>query len=185
MLLVVTVSLEVTAGPGPRRTQAARRTIATLARLARVHELVVVADWPEHGRSARALVDALTGALPWHDVVLVAARADRRGRRPGSVCNLHTVRRLLDDGSLVVCLAGGPGPDRTGPVAAALTAALPADRMVRLTDGRTSPSGLLNALGDRSGGGVLAAAGPGAADRVGAAPDAAVRTGTPAAPLGW
>jgi hypothetical protein len=170
MLIVATVPPDAITGPAGHRGEFARRSVATLARLARVHEIVVVADWPDRGPSARSLVDALTEALPWREIVLVAARADRR---PRSGCNVPTVRRLIDDGAVVVCLAGGPGRDRTAAVGATLAAALPADRVVRLTGAEplTAP---------RPAGRVLRPAGAARPWVAGGL----VRTGTPAARLG-
>jgi hypothetical protein len=153
MLLVATISPDEDAAPAhgrdqtPRRPQAGghlqatRRMAATLARLARLHDLVVVADWPEHGQNARGLVDALSSALPWHEVVLVATRADGRRRHAGAVGNLPTVRRLIDDGALVVCLAAGPSPRRTEQVATALAGALHADRLIRLPHDEPATNG--------------------------------------------
>lgn len=134
MLLVATLSLDSAAGPVQDLEYAVRRTTATLAKLARLHELVIVADWPDRGWTVRSLVDSLTSALPWHEVVLVAARTDTHGRHAGGISNVQTVRRLVEDGALVICLAGGPGRDRTEPVALALASALHADRVIRLTD---------------------------------------------------
>jgi hypothetical protein len=145
MLLVATISLCATEPSGaavpPRpRGPATRHVVATLARLARLHELVVVADWPDGSRPARSLVDALGEALPLHEIVLVAARADKRGRHPRGLRNIPTVRRLLEDGALVICLAGGPGRDRTEPVAAALAESLHADGVVRVGPGDAAGS---------------------------------------------
>lgn len=141
MLLVATLSLDPATVPAQRRTHTARRAIATVTRLARLHELVIVADWPDRGWTVGSLVDALTTALPWHEVVLVAARTDTHGRHAGGIANVPTVRRLVEDGAVVICLAGGPGRDRTEPVALALALALHADRVVRLTgdDASTVP----------------------------------------------
>lgn len=152
MLLVATVSLNAIETRTQHRGHVARRAVAALARLARLHELVVVADWPDRGRPTRSLVSALAEALPWHEIVLVAARIDKRGRHPGSICNIPTVRRLVEDGTVVVCLAGGPGGDRTEPVAAALAAGLHADQVVRLTGDDRDPSlaAILHSEGDIS-----------------------------------
>lgn len=141
MLLVATLSLDSATVPAPQRAHAARRAIATLSQLARLHELVIVADWPDGGWTVRSLVDALASALPWHEIVLVAARTDTHGRHAGGISNVPTVRRLVEDGAVVICLAGGPGRDRTEPVATALAAALHADRVVRLTGEDSSPAG--------------------------------------------
>lgn len=112
------------------------RSVDTLSQLAQhASQLVVVAPW-----AASLLRARLERRLQRHRVALVATRLSRQATGRPVITNTPAIRRLVEDGALVVCLAGGPGRDDTASLAPRLARRLGASILLRLDgDGATKP----------------------------------------------